>query len=186
MKEESRTLTFDGKNTRIDVQIFDERDHRRLRALYLLWAELNKGMKIFKFRGINLPEGISESAFCLCFGEEYGRALKVSGANGSFDVVNLKTGDRIQIKATSVERDLTSFGPDSVWDRLYFLDFFRRGENDGSFDVYEIPNDRIYSFMVNKSQTLKQQQKQGRRPRLSIKEEIIAEYKINPIRTCHL
>lgn len=142
-------------------------------------------MKAFKSRGVNLPEGISESAFCL----EYNcaRALKVQGGkSASFDTIDLRTGRMQQIKATSVEDDLTSFGPRSVWDDLYFLDFYREGKYDGTFDVYKIPNKLLLNFPINGHETFKDQQLQGRRPRLHLKTQIIEPKKIRPERTCHI
>ena len=62
------------------------------------------------------------------------------------------------------------------------MDFYRDGDIDGSFNVYLIPNDLIYEKQVNENQTLKQQQAEKRRPRMSIK-EIIQENKIKPLAT---
>jgi len=118
---------------------------------------------------------IDNAIFCL--------KLKVFKGNGSFDVINLDNGDRIQIKACSVEYDLTSFGPKSVWDKIYFLDFHRLDE---TFDVYLIPNEYIYGQKTNKLQTMKDQQGEKRRPRFSIKREIIEIHKIKPVKTCRL
>jgi len=186
MKEETREMRVGKTKTKVVVQTFGDEDKATLRVLYGLWVKLNHGMKLFKARGINLPEGISESAFCMHFGGNYARALKVFSGAGSFDVINLDNGDRIQIKAASVDGDLTSFGPKSVWDKIYFLDFYRKGKEDGSFDVYLIPNKKIYSQKMNKGQTMKDQQNEKRRPRFSIKESIIRKYKIKPIKTCQI
>ncbi|MBT4191860.1 MAG: Bsp6I family type II restriction endonuclease [Candidatus Diapherotrites archaeon] len=183
MKEETREITIDKNKVKVDIQIFEKKDAKKLKTLYKLWIPLNKGMKLFKARGINLPEGISESAFCIHFNGKYARALKVSKGHGSFDVINLKTCETIQIKASSVEEDLTSFGPRSIWDKLYFLDFHRQ---DGTFDVYLIPNKKIYSQKTSKNQTFRDMQKQGKRPRFSIKKEIIIKNKIKPLKTCKL
>lgn len=95
----------------------------------------------------------------------------ISGANTSFDCYdpNGKRGNnRIQVKACSVVPDLTSFGPNSEWDRIFFVDFYREGKWDGTFDIYEISTDDIYNFKVNASQTMADQKNQGRRPRFSI------------------
>lgn len=101
----------------------------------------------------------------------------------SFDCINVKTGSRIQIKASSVISDLTSFGPKSEWDELFFLDF---SKGDGSFKVYKIEPDWIYNQMVNKNQSFQQQQEENRRPRFSIIEEIIKTRKLKPIKICKL
>jgi hypothetical protein len=183
MKEEIRDLVIDKNKVKVNIQLFEDSDKTKLKSLYGFWNKLNKGMKIFKARGINLPEGISEPAFCMHFPGNYARALKVSKGHGSFDVVDLDSGEMIQIKASSVKDDLTSFGPKSVWDKLYFLDFHR---NDGSFDVYLIPNKKIYSQKTSKNQTFVQMQQQGKRPRFGIKKEIIIPNNIKPLKTCKL
>ena len=60
----------------IELQFWEENDRRNLKHLFNLWKMLNDGMKLIRSRGINLPEGISESAFCLDFMPSAGRALK--------------------------------------------------------------------------------------------------------------
>jgi hypothetical protein len=79
--------------------------------------------------------------------------------------------------------DLTSFGPRSIWDEIYFLDFYRNGDWDGKVDFYLIPNDLIYNHRVNENQTMRQQQQQGRRPRFSIYREVILVNQISPTLT---
>lgn len=186
MKEETIDINLKGIKTKVKLLFIDEKDRPILRKMYDNWKILNDGMKLLKSRRINLPEGISESAFCLDFNNNCGRAIKVSNTAGSFDALDIKIKNRIQIKACSVQNDLTSFGPESVWDELYFLDFYRDGKYDGTFDVYKIPNNLIYNHKVNASQTLKEQQIQGRRPRFSIKTEIIKKHNLKPIKTCRI
>lgn len=186
MKEEIREIVIAGEKTKVNLLFVEESDRSALKKLYDYWCTLNNGMKKFRSRGINLPEGISESAFCLCFNSNSARVLKVSKGSGSFDVIDLKTKKRIQIKAVSVDGDLTSFGPKSVWDDIYFLDFYREGKFDGSFDVYKIKNEYIYNHKVNANETFKDQQMQRRRPRFSIKKDIIRKYNLNPLKTCYI
>ncbi|MHA1971736.1 MAG: Bsp6I family type II restriction endonuclease [Candidatus Hodarchaeales archaeon] len=185
MREGVITARLGGVNSEVDLLYIEESDRHQIRRLYDIWRELTDGMHKFKSRAPNLLEGISESAFCLEFNAA--RALNVRGSPGSFDTLDLKTFRRQQIKATSVDHDLTSFGPNSVWDDLYFLDFYREGKWDGSFDVYQISDDLIYNHIVNKGkkETFKDQQEQGRRPRLSVL-DIIAENNIPVLKTCRL
>ncbi len=134
---------------------------------------------------MNLPEGLSEGAFCL----EMNTARIINaipGANSSFDCYDFDENARIQVKACSVLPDLTSFGPRSIWDKLYFCDFYREGSWDGTFDIYMIDNDDIYNHYVREGQTFRDQQQQGRRPRFSIYNEIILVQNIDPIRTGRL
>lgn len=106
--------------------------------------------------------------------------------HSSFDAYCPQTNKRIQVKACSVIPDLTSFGPKSVWDEIYFLDFYKEGEWDGTFDVYHIPNELIYSQAVNKTATLQNFQELGKRPRFSIFREIILAKSISPVATFNL
>ena len=137
-------------------------------------------MREYKLREPNFPEGLSEVAFCLFSRSK--RFISLKGkSSASFDTFNLKKNRAEQIKASSVERDLTSFGPKSKWDDLYFLDFYNDGKLDGRFNVYKISSQWIYKIKVNKKQTFKQQQKQGKRPRFSITEDIIEKKGLKPV-----
>jgi hypothetical protein len=104
------------------VTIFERLDRWKLRRLYFRWKNLNDDIKKISTRGINLPEVISENAFCLFF-PECVRVVRLRQGKCSYDLLNRRTGERIQIKASSIDEDLTSFGPRSEWDTLYFLDF---------------------------------------------------------------
>ena len=164
----------------LEIMDFSKSDGKKWRKLFELWRGLKMGMRDYKSREPNFPEGLSEVAFCLWSGSS--RFISARGlSNTSFDTYNVKTGRAEQIKACSVEDDLTSFGPKSRWDDLYFLDFYNNGKVDGKFDVYLIPTKLIYKHKVNKSQTLKDQQGEKRRPRFGIKKDIIYKHKIKPL-----
>jgi hypothetical protein len=167
------------------LQVFDQSDGIKLFQIYREWRGLCDKLASIESRSINLPEGLSEGAFALAM-----NAPRVSGgiqnANSSFDCFELSTDSRIQVKACSVLPDLTSFGPNSQWDKLFFCDFFKDGSWSGKFDIYHIPNDLIYNHKVNKDQTFRQQQQQSRRPRFSIYKEIILAQKIQPSLTYDL
>jgi len=151
-----------------------------------MWLNLNKEMVIIgKNRNVNIPESLTEGLFCLHTGSV--RAVKVVGGKSSFDTIDLKTGKRQQIKASS-SRAPTSFGPTSFWDsgELYWMDFFKNGKIDGEFDIYRIPDKLVYKTKVNKSQRLQQQQAQFRRPRIDFKKVIVDENKLNQIKSCRI
>lgn len=150
--------------------------------MYTDWKNLNDSIKAKSTRGINLPEFISENAFTIFF-PDCVRIVKLARGKCSFDSINCKTGKRIQIKATSINSDLTSFGPKSEWDELYFLDF---SSGTGEFKVYKIEQDWIYKHKVNKNQTFSEQQAQARRPRFSIVDNIIKPRNLKPIKICKL
>jgi hypothetical protein len=182
MTEKLETIKLPEGMFSSQVLHFDSSDDILLRRIYKNWRNLSDELRTLKGRGINLPEALSEGAFCRAMGTV--RITNgISGANTSFDAYNLKTHKRIQVKACSVLPDLTSFGPDSIWDELYFVDFYREGKWDGSIDIYLIPNDLIYNFKVNANQTMKQQQLEKRRPRFSIYSGVIEKKKLKPIMT---
>jgi len=181
MKEQDIILKLPEGNFKNKVLMFDNSDKQILKKVYTYWRNLCNALTKLNARKVNLPEGLSETAFCLemnCVRIVNG----ITGTHSSFDAYNPKTNKRIQIKASSIESDLTSFGPNSVWDELYFLDFYRDGKWNGKFDIYLIPNELIYGRKVNKSQTLKQQQIEKRRPRITLF-QIIKENKIKPLKT---
>ena len=181
MKLQKQKIVIDSNELNIEVAIMGKADSKTFKRLFNLWKKLNIGLSKYG-RKVNIPEVISEGMFCV-FSNSVRFQKKINGVGTvSFDTINLKSNRREQIKATSIEKDLTSFGPKTEWDDLYFMDFYRDGDLDGSFNVYLIPNKLIYEKQVNKNQTLKQQQAKKRRPRMSIK-EIIQENKIKPLAT---
>ncbi|MCR4326996.1 MAG: Bsp6I family type II restriction endonuclease [Nanoarchaeota archaeon] len=182
MKIVWKELKVNNKDIRALITLKEKGDQIKIKRLYQIWNGLNRAIKSISTRGINLPEAISENAFCMFFPECI-RVVKLAKGKCSYDVINTYTGKRIQIKASSVESDLTSFGPKSEWDELFFLDF---SKSDGSFKVYKIEPSWIYKHKVNKSQTFQQQQKQSRRPRFSIIENIIKPRKLQPVKVCKL
>lgn len=169
-----------GNECLLELMEFNKSDGKKWKKLFDMWKALKFGMREYKSREPNFPEGLSEVAFCLYSGSK--RFISLQGnSSSSFDTFNLKTGRAEQIKASSVGSDLTSFGPGSKWDDLYFLDFYNNGKLDGTFNIYKIPSDFIYNMKVNKNQTMKEQQLENRRPRFSITEMIIKDKKLKPI-----
>jgi len=182
MRIEWKKFNINNKIVEARVSIDERGDRKLIKKLYQDWKKLNDRLKKIGTRGINLPETISENAFCLFF-PACVRTVGLKKGKCSFDAINTKTGSRIQIKATSVESDLTSFGPRSEWDELFFLDF---SKGDGSFKAYNIKPKWIYNHQVNKNQTFKQQQEEKRRPRFSIIKEIILKRGLKPVKVCKL
>jgi len=180
MKTEVHKINLDGNKMELKVAIFDGKDGKEFKKLFDLWKKLNLGLKKYG-RKVNIPEVISEGMFCVFTGSA--RFMKKIKGKGkvSFDTFDVKKGRTEQIKASSIEKDLTSFGPRSKWDDLYFLDFYNGGKLDGTFNIYKISNKLINLVKVNKNQTFKEQQKEKRRPRFSITEKIIKKRKLKPI-----
>ncbi len=169
-----------GHDCSMNLMQFDKKDAKEWKRIFGTWKTLKNDLKAYKCREPNLPEGLSEVAFCL-----YSKSTRLISLNGkassSFDTFNIKKKRAEQIKATSVGKDLTSFGPNSKWDDLYFLDFYNGGQLDGTFNVYKVPTKLIHEVEVKKSMTFLERQKEGKRPRFSIIKNFIQTGKIKPI-----
>lgn len=141
---------------------------------YFLWKELNSLIKNSHNRGINFPETISETLLCSAMDFELNR-----GTGG--DAKNPKTGSIIEAKATSNwDRDTTSFSPKEAFDELYFI---RLNQRDDTVYFYNtgINSEKLKIIKVNKTQTLGEQQQQGRRPRFSVIKFILEPNNIKPV-----
>lgn len=181
MKTISISATVYSENCTLELMTFDDADRKAWKALFDSWRDLKLGMRAYKSREPNFPEGLSEVAYCLWSGSY--RFISAKGlSNQSFDTYNQKSSTTEQVKACSVEDDLTSFGPRSRWDKLIFIDFYDEGRVEGYFDVYELPTELVYEHKVNRTQTFRDQQLQGKRPRLSLK-QLIAANGIAPVAT---
>lgn len=180
--KEHKTKVF-GQECIIDLMHFEKKDGKEWKRIFDIWKELKLGLRSYKSREPNIPEGLTEVAFCLWSGSS--RYIQIKGAKkgiaGSFDTFNIVNQRAEQIKACSIDNDLTSFGPKSKWDDLYFLDFYNKGNVDGYFDIYLIPDKYIKNQSLNKTETFIDQQQQKRRPRFGIKKEIITRYGIKPL-----
>lgn len=167
------------KNSKITMEYFDSNDLSKMKSIYHKWKELNKEINSLNSRKMNIPEIVSEGIFCCNF-----NCGRTNGKNnGSADAFDENAGEFIQIKATCMEKDLTSFGPNSTWDKLYLMDFDIKNDK---IKIYLIPNDLVYNCKINENETFQQQQQQKRRPRFSIKKKIIEPQKIEPIQIINL
>lgn len=157
-------------------EIFERSDFFKLQKIFFQWLALNKLTKDLHGRKINVPDILSEGIFCMSYD-----AVRTNNSAYSYDAVLRKTKNGIQIKSACIKNDLTSFGPKSKWDKLYFIDFSYKGIKDGLLAFYNIPSKFIYKTICNhkKHETFIDQQKQGRRPRLSIR-KIIDDHGLKP------
>jgi len=185
MKTEKKRIVLPEGTFEVDADIFSEEDRAVLAEIYKQWRLLCSRLTSINSRAVNLPEGLSEGVFCIAM-DCVRMVRSILGVKSSFDCIDLKSGKRILVKACSVLPDLTSFGPDSVWDEIYFMDFYKDGRWNGEVDIYKIGNADVYNHKVNKNQTFKDQQSQGRRPRFSIYKEIIEAKAMQPIKTFKL
>ncbi len=186
MKKETKTLVINGKEYSIKVDIFDETDLKEICSIYHKWANLSDELSKFGCRRLNFPE-ISEIFFCLVDGSWRVNATSISGEHSSFDCYNPERKTRIQVKSASASNELTSFGPKSEWDELYFLDFYNDGIYDGTFEVYKIPSKLVYEWIVSKKEniTFIERQLEGKRPRFSLR-TLIEYYELEPEKIVNL
>lgn len=156
---------------------FEKADFLLLKEIFNEWMKINDKLKQLGGRNLNVPDVFSEALFCYYF-----NAVRTNGTAHSYDCVSLDTKRGIQIKSGSIKYDCTSFGPTSTWDDLYYVDFAQDGKIDGKVYFYKIDID-FSDLILNakKQETFKDQQLQGRRPRFSIKKQIIEAHNLKPI-----
>ena len=180
MNVDKKTVTIENVDVELELSFFYEKDLNILSDIYKKWVELSNLIQKNGGRRINIPELLSEAIFCYHF--KAGRITKGSNKiNTTFDCLTLDPVKRIQVKSCSVKEDLTSFGPKSVWDEIFFIHFYPNGKYDGAYKIYKIDNDLIFNHKVNKNHTFRDQQKLNRRPRFSLMKEIITPNQIKPI-----
>lgn len=149
------------------VEIDDERISATCDAFFK-WKDLNTFIKSVSRRGINIPDAISEPLGCYCMGYKWNRGDKVGDATDAQE-------RKIEFKATSnFERDLSSFGPTSVFDNLVFLRF---NLSDNKLHIYDlkINSKELGKYPANSTQTIQEQKEQGRRPHVSLIELFIKD-----------
>jgi hypothetical protein len=180
MKIKTITANVYGEESIFDVIQYDYTDIPEVKKAYDAWVTLKHQSSKLYGRSPNIPECITET--CLCLVANFVRFYKSKKLkNASFDCFDLAKEKTVQAKACSVEDDLTSFGPKTRWDVLYFLDFYSQGTPDGTFNIYEIPNDLIYNCLVKEGRTVKKSQELGYRPRIHIKSQIVIPNGIEPL-----
>ena len=156
---------------------FDMKDYETLKSIFQKWTDINADLKSLGGRNLNVPDVFSEALFCIFF-----NSVRTNGEAHSYDCVSLDNHAGIQVKSCSIDNDCTSFGPTSTWDELYYVDFAPNGKVDGKVVFYKIDVD-FSNLVLNekKGETFRDQQLQGRRPRFSIKRQLIEAYAIKPV-----
>ena len=166
------------------IQIDDARIDETCNAFFK-WKDLNTYISNNSRRGINMPDAISEPMGCYCLGLLWNRGKEVG------DATDPKTNKKIEFKATSrFEGDLSSFGPKCVFDDLVFLRF---NIDDNLLYVYDLKvnSTELGTYPANKTQTIEDQKKQGRRPHVSLQKLFVDAKQLLPdvifdIRRCKI
>lgn len=176
-------------NIKKEVYILDKNDNKKkmkiklseittsdlsdIITIYDEWVKYCKLLEHRNYRRANFPEGVSEDLVCILKKYYKLNQKAVYGCSTSFDCLDGNNGERIQVKASSSNYELTSFGPKSVFDRIYFLDFYYEGESyKKKFKFYEIDKTLIENAWVNKDETVTNQSDEGKRPRIRIRKLI--------------
>ncbi|MFN3075221.1 Bsp6I family type II restriction endonuclease [Acinetobacter sp. TY1] len=135
---------------------------------YKAWKWLNVSLSHFASRTVNFPEAISESLCCYTLRYTWHNKAKTK-LPGDGTGLN---GELVEIKATSnFNHDLTSFSPDIRFDILIFA---RLDLVNNHLYIYDM-NMNFSQFQlcpVNLNETVLDHQNQGRRPRLSLINQI--------------
>lgn len=166
------------------ADVFDESDLAIMNKTYFAWKDMNEVYHAYGMRRANFPELLSEGLTSALFGYPRTNGTQISNLpSSSMDLIDLNTGDMIQLKACSTDKNNrpgpTSFGPASEFDRLLFLHM--DCENDTAY-WYELEAENYKHWKVNKTETIEDQQNQGRRPRVTILPKI-KENNLKPIKT---
>lgn len=141
--------------------------------IYSHWKQLDAEVRSISTRGVNFPSELSEQFGCYVLGYLWNK----ENAGDAYDPVNNRI---IEMKGSgSDEDDLSSFSPDECFDELVFL---KVRKNEDSIYIYEtgINSDGLKKIKVNSTQTVEDQQRQGRRPRFSVEKQIIKANGIKP------
>ena len=157
---------------KVDLVTIDAARINDVCRLYFLWKDLNTGIRSYVSRGINFPETLSEPMACYALGLKWNKG---SGGDAMSD-----EGKLIEMKATSnFDSDLTSFGPVCHFDNLIFL---RLNQYENKLYIYDtgIDAEELKTLPANKTETVGEQQKQKRRPHLSIIDTVIKLRDLQP------
>lgn len=174
---------INGKAISIEGQVFDKNNVENLKNIYSLWRTYSSLLKASGDRQANVPAILSEGIVSYLYRNIRVDTITGAGATDlktSMDNFNITTGERIQVKSTSIENDCTSFGPKTDYDILIFVDFL-----DEKVKIYDLSKyiDILKQTILNKkkNETFLMQQNAGKRPRLSIKSKLIKKHNISPL-----
>lgn len=159
---------------------FTKDDLPAINEMYFAWKKLGEMFQYHGCRRANLPEVISEGLCSALFGWPRTNNLPLVNIPGSADLVDTNNGDAIEVKGISVFGEgnggPTSFSPNTQFDRLIVI-HVRLDEDKAYF--YEMDAKGYKDWKVNNQMSLREQQKESRRPHLTLL-PIIREQKLTP------
>lgn len=168
-----------AKQIKLDLVTVDTARFNDAVRLYFMWKELDASVRTSATRGVNFPETISEPLCCYVMGFLWNK-----GSGG--DAFDPRTDRIIEMKATSNwDSDTSSFSPDEQFHDLFFIRLDKRNDVLYFYDT-GINSDALKTVMVNKTETLGDQQNAGRRPRFSVIKTIINTLGLQPVASLNL
>ena len=186
MYQDKFNFIREGVNCSGTGDFFEESDRVVLNKYYHSWKSLNEVNVSFGMRRANLPEMLSEGLASMLFGWVRTNSSTITGcSSSSCDLVDINTGELIQLKGCSTTATKpagpTSFGPRSEFDKLIFMHL--DCEADTAY-FYVLDAETYQDWKVNRTETIADQQAQGRRPRVTILPKV-KESGIEPIMVYH-
>ena len=168
---------------------YNQSDWELIRKDIELTKKSNKIKQRLGLRRVVSSE-LSEAIYCYITASlKYRSCSNSKGESMSFDAYNIKNKQTVQVKSTIIKNDCTSFGTSIKEDVIAFLDLekiFDEKINTQKLSNKELVKlisltyiekkdiKRLLGTVINKgkNETVADQQSQGRRPRLSIKQFI--------------
>ncbi|MBK4759197.1 type II restriction endonuclease [Enterococcus faecium] len=155
------------------IKIDDARINETCDAFFK-WKDLNTYIKSTSSRGINMPDAISEPMGCYCLDLLWNRGDEVG------DATDPVTNSKVEFKATSrFSGDLSSFGPNTIFDNLVYLRFNLENNQLYIYDL-KINSTDFGNYPANKTQTIAEQKAQGRRPHVSLQRLFVDDKNLVP------
>lgn len=167
-----------GNSKKVKEISFMEIDEQRIRTtcnIYFHWKQLDTELRTISTRGCNFPGELSENFVCYCFGFCLN---KVDGG----DCYDRENDRVIEVKCSSSDTtdDLSSFSPKETFDDLIFCKVDKNEDCIYFYDTH-IGSNELKKIKINKTQSVEDQQKEGRRPRFSVYKQIVLENNLQPI-----
>ena len=126
--KENVIYVFSDGETSGEGDCYDENDRLLLASIYRIW---NTYWLLAGLGGRRANWSRTQcSCTALCLELNFFKVNSVHGGfSSSFDCYDPNEDQRIQVKVVfSSTNELSTFGPNSVFDELYFLDFFNQGQ----------------------------------------------------------
>ena len=171
MKTTKFSFAYNGTSCHGEGDFFTEEDLPILNNYYFQWKDINEINLTYNVRRANIPELLTEGICSALWGWARTNAKQIKGlSSSSCDLIDIKAGKTIQVKACSSLREddkvgPSSFGPDSHWDCLIFIHI--DCSNDIAF-FYDLSNEDYLNWKVSKKETFQEQANAGKRPRLNL------------------